>query len=146
MCACLQQLAVPHSSPHPHLEKELSAYGSLTFIMMPHLPRLSELSATTPTLILYAALISELSKDNLDNVPKELRSNKEVQHFMHAVADTKIIPMLEKQQQKVEALAAVEAEREIRRREAELEALLRAKGVTDPDILSALRGETPETS
>ena len=70
-----------HASPramvgfdvNPALERMLAQQASFVFALLPHAPRLNELTPATPPLLRWAALVAHVAPDNIDDVPKDLR-------------------------------------------------------------------------
>jgi len=56
------------------LDRELAAHSSFVFALLPHAPRLEELTARTPLLLRWASLVAHAEPENLNNVPKSVRS------------------------------------------------------------------------
>jgi hypothetical protein len=79
---------------------------SIVFALLPHAPRLEDLTAATPLLLRWASLVAHVAPDNVDAVPKAVRSEG-VERLMSLLRET---------------VAATEAEREkTEREEAEFE-------------------------
>jgi DNA polymerase III delta subunit len=55
------------------LERDLAAHASFVFALLPHAPRLEELTVATPPLLRWAALVAHAGPDNLGKVPREVR-------------------------------------------------------------------------
>jgi hypothetical protein len=56
------------------LDRELAARLSFVFALLPHAPRLEELTARTPLLLRWASLVAHAEPENLNHVPKSVRS------------------------------------------------------------------------
>ena len=55
------------------LAAEMAARLSFVFVLLPHAPRLSELTERLPKILQWASLIAHLRADNVDAVPVEVR-------------------------------------------------------------------------
>jgi len=55
------------------LAAEMAARMSFVFVLLPHAPRLGDLTARTPRILQWASLIAHLRADNVDAVPAEVR-------------------------------------------------------------------------
>ena len=55
------------------LADELAARVSFTFALLPHAPRLADLSVETPRILQWASVIAHLRADNVDAVPRAVR-------------------------------------------------------------------------
>ena len=56
------------------LDEELASRLSFVFALLPHAPRLQDLTTATPPLLRWASLVAHVAPDNLDEVPAEVRS------------------------------------------------------------------------
>ncbi len=54
----------------PHLAQDMCARLSFLFALLPHVPTLREVNASTPPILKWAALIAHLHVDNISAVPK----------------------------------------------------------------------------
>lgn len=71
------------------LNEELLTMLSFTFAMLPHAPRLEDLTASTPSLIRWASLVAHVSPDNIDAVPKDVQRIEGVKKMLEILHDTK---------------------------------------------------------
>lgn len=70
-----------HASPramvgldvNPALERMLAEQASFVFALLPHAPRLEELTPATPPLLRWAAVIAHVVPENIGAVPKDVR-------------------------------------------------------------------------
>ena len=65
---------VPGQQINKALAREMQARMSFTFALLPHAPRLEELTAETPPLLRWASLIAHANPLNADAVPKAART------------------------------------------------------------------------
>ena len=69
------------------LAADMAARLTLTFALLPHAPRLHELTPATPPLLRWAALVAHVGPRNLHEVPKDVRS-KGVEALLELLKDT----------------------------------------------------------
>jgi hypothetical protein len=71
------------------LSEELEARMTFVFAMLPHAPRLEDLAASTPPLLRWASLVAHVEPNNIDVVPKDVRSIEGVKKLLDILRDTK---------------------------------------------------------
>jgi hypothetical protein len=106
------------------LERELSMHASFVFALLPHAPRLEDLSTETPPLLRWAALVAHADPSNLSTVPKEIRVAG-VAHLLDVLSSTAAEVRAERDE--AEYLAASDAQA-LADAQAEFEAKGEAKG------------------
>lgn len=89
------------------LERELSAHASFVFALLPHAPRLEDLSTATPPLLRWAALVAHVEPSNLSAVPKEVRVEG-VARLLDVLSSTAVATRTEREE--AEYLAASDAQ------------------------------------
>ena len=86
------------------LDDELASRMSFTFALLPHAPRLEDLTASTPPLLRWASLVAHVAPYNLNSVPKAVRSEG-VNALIQLLSDTE-------SDTEAERLKALEEERQ----------------------------------
>ena len=109
------------------LDDELSARISFVFALLPHAPRLQDLTAATPPLLRWASLVAHVAPDNIDAVPKAVRS-KGVETLMLMLSQT--VDATEAERRDAEAREG-EIERAVDSALAEGEAKGKAEGIAE---------------
>ena len=109
------------------LDDELSARISFVFALLPHAPRLQDLTAATPPLLRWASLVAHVAPDNIDAVPKAVRS-KGVETLMLMLRET--VDATEAERRDAEASEG-EFERAVDSALAEGEAKGKAEGIAE---------------
>ena len=120
---------------HPALARELSERISFLFALLPHVPRLENLTRATPPLLRWASLVAHAAPDNLHTVPKDVRVGG-VARLLEVLNDTKDVTQKELFDAELEKAAVARSNGDVRAEGvAEGEAkgkaeILRALGVT----------------
>jgi hypothetical protein len=70
------------------LAAEMAARMSFVFVLLPHAPRLSELTPSTPRIMQWASLIAHLRADNVDAVPRHVRHRKGVELLLGTLCES----------------------------------------------------------
>ena len=111
---------------------------TFVFAMLPHAPRLEDLAASTPPLLRWASLVAHVEPNNIDVVPKDVRSIEGVKKLLDILRDTK-----DKTEQE-----RLDAEKEARQIDRAVESALeegkaegRAEGLAEGEALGEARGK-----
>lgn len=83
----LQQQSIRGFKEHASLGAALAARLSLSFVMLPHVPRLAELSTETPPLLKWSSFVAHLQPHTIDQVPGELKNEPGIQQLLEIMAD-----------------------------------------------------------
>ena len=87
MQPCADVMARLAQQGNKELDAELAPQTSIVFALLPHAPRLQDLTAATPPLLRWASLVAHVAPDNVDAVPKAVRSEG-VERLMSLLRET----------------------------------------------------------
>jgi len=122
---CADLMARMAQQGNEALNAELASRMSIVFALLPHAPRLEDLTAATPPLLRWASLVAHVAPDNVDAVPKAVRSEG-VERLMSLLRET---------------VTATEAERlEAEKEEAEFDLSVEAAVIEREDKLMRALG------
>ncbi len=130
------------------LERELSAQVSFVFALLPHAPRLEDLSSATPPLLRWAALVAHAEPSNLSKVPKEVRVAG-IACLLDMLSSTADAVRAEREEAEylaasdVQALADAQAESEAKGKAEGMAGALRLMGVVTVEAYRVRFGANP---
>jgi hypothetical protein len=95
------------------LSKEMRNRMSFVFALLPHAPRLEDLTANTHPLLRWAALIAHVDPEDIDAVPKEVRDIQAVKLMLDILEGTVSQTKHERELAELEFARDLEEEQEI---------------------------------
>ena len=96
-------LKAHHQTGNAALDKDLAERMSLTFALLPHVPLLKDLTASTPPLLRWASLVAHVRPENLNEVPNEVSSIVGVKVMMEALETSRDTVEVERARAEAEA-------------------------------------------
>ena len=98
-------LAYCNGAANEHLGAEMRARMSFVFALLPHAPLLADLSDRSPPLLRWAALVAHVHPDNIDDVPRDVRSIAAVKMLLEWLDGTRDETEMERLQAEEELAA-----------------------------------------
>jgi hypothetical protein len=96
-------LKAHHQKGNAALDKDMAERMSLTFALLPHVPLLKDLTASTPPLLRWASLVAHVRPENLNEVPNDVSCIVGVKVMLEALENSRDMVEVERARAEAEA-------------------------------------------